>query len=114
MTSTREQRIQANYQIGLRRGLDPDKAMAEAYRLEGLPPPAPPRDEVQELREQLERALDTIEELHDKLHCAERRANASCERARILARRNRELVEENRALGLAVDRLEARLLLGLD
>jgi len=87
LSSSLEQRIGVHTQIFLRRGYPNERALAEAYAMEGLPPPMPvvaeePRD-----------LLDDLEELHFQLACERKRADACSMRARILLRENRDLRE---------------------
>lgn len=78
MRATPEQRAKVDAVLLVRSGLDEHAAASVAASRYKLPPPRVEDSEI-DLREQ-------IEQLHFKLECAEKRATASGERARLYAR----------------------------
>lgn len=103
MKSTAEQRIATTIRIATGRGENVEAATLAAYALEGLTPPSAPVDETGALEAE-------IEELHFKLQCERRRADAATARARVSTHKLRtarlEVEAMSSALLAAADELE--------
>lgn len=93
MRATLEQRIAGTVRVLVASGMPEDDARVEAYRREGVPLPNAPLDPVD------------VEELQNKLACAERRADAVTIRCSRIANDLRETTATARRQQEVIERL---------